>query len=65
MPAFADATAAQKQQIEQARTAVREAVKTEEGCKAMCEEMMKHDKTKKMMCEMITKDPEAMKMLKK
>ena len=65
MPAFADATAAQKQQIEQARTAVREAVKTDEGCKAMCEEMMKHDKTKKMMCEMMMKDPEAMKMMNK
>ena len=64
IPAFADATSAQKDQIERARKEVREAVKTEEGCKAMCEEMMKNDKGKKMMCEMIAKDPEAMKMLK-
>ena len=64
LPAFADATTAQKAQIEQARTAVGEAVKTEEGCKAMCEEMMKHKSAKKMMCEMIAKDPECMKMMK-
>ena len=64
LPAFADATTAQKRQIEQARQEVREAVKTDEGCKAMCEEMMKNAKSKKMMCEMITKDPEAMKMIK-
>ncbi|MDB6174192.1 MAG: hypothetical protein JWL59_3503 [Chthoniobacteraceae bacterium] len=64
LPAFADATSSQKEQIEQSRAAVREAVKTEEGCKAMCEEMMKHEKSKKMMCEMIAKDPECMKMMK-
>ena len=64
LPAFADATAAQKQQIEQTRKDVGEAVKTEEGCKAMCEEMMKHAKAKKMMCEMMSKDSECMKMLK-
>jgi hypothetical protein len=64
IPAFADATEAQKQQIESARKEVRSALKTEEGCKAMCEEMMKDGKAKKMMCEMIAKDPEAMKMIK-
>ena len=64
LPAFADATNAQKEQIEQTRKHVEEAVKTEEGCKAMCEEMMKHKSSKKMMCEMMAKDPEAMKMLK-
>lgn len=64
IPAFADATGAQKQQIEQARKEVGEAIKTEEGCKAMCEEMMKNDKSKKMMCEMIAKDPEAVKIIK-
>ena len=64
LPAFADATTAQKEQIEKARNEVVEAVKTEEGCKAMCEEMMKHKSSKKMMCEMMAKDPEAMKMLK-
>ena len=48
----------------EAQKTVREVLKTDEGCKAMCEEMMKHDKTKKMMCEMIAKDPEAMKMIK-
>ncbi len=64
IPAFADATPAQRDQIERSRKEMREAVKTEEGCKAMCEEMMKNDKSKKMMCEMIAKDPEAMKMLK-
>lgn len=64
IPAFADASDAQRQRIEQARIAVSEAVKTDEGCKAMCEEMMKHEKSKKMMCEMIAKDPECMKMMK-
>jgi hypothetical protein len=64
LPAFADATSAQKEQIQQARTAVSEAVKTDEGCKVMCEEMMKHEKSKKMMCEMVAKDPECMKMMK-
>ena len=64
LPAFADATGAQKQQIEETRKGVGEAVKTEEGCKAMCEEMMKHEKSKKMMCEMMAKDPECMKMMK-
>jgi hypothetical protein len=64
IPAFADATSAQKEQIERARKEVRDAMKTEDGCKAMCEEMMKNDKSKKMMCEMIAKDPEAMKMIK-
>ncbi len=62
--AFADATSAQKEQIERARKEVVDAVKTEEGCKAMCEEMMKHKSSKKMMCEMMAKDPEAMKMMK-
>lgn len=65
IPAFADATSAQKQQVEQARMAVREAAKSDECSKAMCEEMMKHDKMKKTMCEMMMKDPEAMKMMKK
>ena len=64
IPAFADATTAQKGQIARARTEMREAVKTDEGCKAMCEEMMKNDKSKKMMVEMMMKDPEAMKMMK-
>ena len=64
LPVFADATGAQKQQIEQARKEVSEALKTEDGCKAMCEEMMKNEKSKKMMCEMIAKDPECMKMIK-
>ena len=61
---FADATNAQKEQIEKARKEIVEAVKTDEGCKAMCEEMMKHKSAKKMMCEMMAKDPEAMKMMK-
>ena len=64
IPAFAGPTEAQKQQIERSRKEVREAVKSEEGCKAMCEEMTKNGRTKKMMCEMICKDPEAMKMMK-
>lgn len=64
IPAFADATSAQKEQIERARKEVREAVKTEEGCKAMCEEMMKNNHSKKMMCEMMAKNPDAMKMMK-
>jgi len=64
LPAFADATTAQKAQIEKARTEVATAVKTDEGCKAMCEEMMKHKSSKRMMCAMMGKDPEAMKMMK-
>ena len=65
MPAFADATPAQKEQIERAQKEIVEAMKSDEGCKAMCEAMMKDKKAKAMMCEMIAKDPEAMKMLKK
>ena len=65
MPAFADATNAQKEQIARATKEVHEAVKTDEGCKAMCEAMMKDKKAKAMMCEMMMKDPEAMKMMKK
>ena len=64
IPVFADATTAQKEQIEQARKSVAEAVKTEDGCKAMCEEMMKSKSSKEMMCKMIAKDPECMKMIK-
>lgn len=64
LPAFADATGAQKQQIELARKEFDEAVKTDEGCKAMCDAMMKHEKSKKMMCEMMAKDPECVKMIK-
>ena len=64
IPAFADATSAQKEQIEHARKEVSELLKTPEGCKAMCEEMMKHKSSKKMMCEMVAKDPECMKMMK-
>ena len=54
IPAFADATAAQKEQIENSRKSVGETLKTDDGCKAMCEEMMKHEKAKKMMCEMMS-----------
>ena len=64
LPALAGPTNAQIEQVERARKEVAEAVKTDEGCKAMCEEMMKHKTSKKMMCEMMAKDPEAMKMLK-
>ncbi len=64
IPAFADATTAQKEQIETARKSVAESMKTDEGCKVMCKEMMKHEKAKKMMCEMMSKDAECMKMLK-
>ncbi len=64
MPAFADATTAQKELKEKANKMVSEMVKTDDGCMAMCEAMMKNDKSKKMMCEMIAKDPEAMKMIK-
>ena len=65
IPAFADATNAQKEQIVRATKEVHEAVKTEEGCKAMCEALMKDKKAKAMMCDMMMKDPEAMKMMKK
>jgi len=63
IPAFADATTAQKEQMEKANKMVTEMVKTEEGCKAMCDAMMKNEKSKKMMCMMIAKDPEAVKMV--
>lgn len=62
LPALADASAAQKQ-IEQTRAAVRETLKTEAGCSAMCQEMMNNKKSKKMMVEMIKADPAAMKMI--
>lgn len=65
MPAFADATSAQKEQIERAHKELQEALKTDEGCKAMCDAMMKDKKAKMMMCEMVMKDPECMKMMKK
>ncbi len=64
IPAFADATSAQKEQIQEARLAVRQALTTDEGCKAMCEEMMNNDKSKKMMIEMMKKDPDAMAAIK-
>ena len=63
VPVFADATGAQKQQIEEAQKSVREVLKTDEGCKAMCQEMMGNSKSKKMMCQMIAKDAECMKMI--
>jgi hypothetical protein len=59
IPAFADATEAEKEQIETARKHVRESVKVDEGCRVICEEVLKSDKAKKLMCEMISKDPEA------
>ena len=65
MPVFADATSAQKEQIERAQKEIHEAVKTDQGCKAMCEAMMKEKKAKMMMCEMMMKDPDCMKVLKK
>ena len=65
MPAFADATGAQKEQIERANKEVQEALKTEEGCKAMCDAMMKDKKAKMMMCEMMMKDPDCVMMMKK
>jgi hypothetical protein len=64
IPALADATGAQKQAIVEAQKSIREVLKTDEGCKAMCEEMMGNAKSKKMMCEMIAKDPECLKMIK-
>jgi len=65
MTAFADATTEQKEQIERTSKEVSEVIKTDEGCKAMCETMMKDKKAKKMMCDMVMKDPDCMKMMKK
>ncbi len=64
IPALADASSAEKERIQNSLKMVRETLKTDDGCKAMCEEMMKNEKSKKMMCEMMSKDPECMKMLK-
>ena len=64
IPPFADATTAQKEQIEATRKSLAETVKTDEGCKAMCEEMMGSTKAKKRMCDIIAKDPECVKMMK-
>jgi len=64
MPAFADATSAQKAQIERAHKEFVEALKTDDGCKAMCEAMMKDKKAKMMMCGLMMKDPECMKAMK-
>jgi len=58
---FADMSSAQRQQIDSARAAVREVIKTKEGCKAMCEELMANKKSKAMLCDMMKNDPQAMK----
>jgi hypothetical protein len=63
IPAFADATEAEREQIELARTEMRKAVAVEEGCKTLCEEILKNEKAKKLMCEMLSKDPEAVKLI--
>ena len=65
MSAFADMSPAQKEQLVRAQKEVHEAVKTDEGCKAMCDAMMKEKKAKMMMCGMMMKDPDCMKMMKK
>lgn len=64
LPALADATGPQKQAMAETQKSVHELLKSDEGCKVMCEEMMGNAKSKKMMCEMMAKDPEAMKMMK-
>lgn len=64
MPAFADATGAQKAQFDRTAKEVQTALSTDEGCKVMCETMMGSPKAKAMMCDMIKKDPECMKMMK-
>lgn len=64
IPAFADASSAQKEQVERAHKMVSEMVKTDDGCRAMCEAMISNRKSKKMMCEMLAKDSEAVKMIK-
>jgi len=40
-------------QIERARKEVREALKTDAGCQAMCEEMMKNRKSREMMVMLV------------
>lgn len=40
-------------------------LKTDEGCKIMCEEVMKNKKSKKMCMEMMMNDPECSKMMGK
>lgn len=60
--AFADMSSAQRQIID-AQKIVREVLKTEEGCKAMCDEILANKKAKKMLCEAMKKDPAAVKMI--
>lgn len=65
VPVLADATTAQKEQIARAREQVRQAIKTDEGCRAICEEIMRSKKARKVMADMMKSDPETMKMMKK
>jgi hypoxanthine-guanine phosphoribosyltransferase len=63
IPSFADATEAEKEQIELARKAVSKAVEVDEGRVILIEEIMKNGKAKKLVCEMLAKDPEAVKLI--
>ncbi len=63
IPAHADKTIADNDRLMAQRAQVAEIVKTDDGCKMMCDEMMKNPKSKKMMCDMVMKDSECMKMM--
>lgn len=64
VPVHADKTVEANDRMKAEQTQVAEIMKTDEGCKMMCEEMMKTPKGKKMMRETVMNDPESMKMMR-
>ena len=65
MPAHADATSAQKELIARTREQVREVIKTDEGCRAICHEMMQSKKARQMMWRMMKADPNSRAMMER
>ena len=63
LPVYADKTINDNDRLNALRTKVSEVMKTDDGCKMMCDEMMKNPKSKKMMCESVMNDSECMKMM--
>lgn len=64
LPVLADKTINDNDR-QKMRTEAVNMLKTDEGCKIMCEEVMKNEKSKKMCLEMMMNDPECEKMLSK
>ena len=64
LPVLADKTINDNDR-QKMRTEASSMLKTDEGCKIMCEEVMKNEESKKMCLEMMMNDPECVKMLSK